>query len=866
MTGGRTVKRLVFVATALAIIAVGAAACATGQAYGRARKAAQAGDWDEAVTYYREALRRDPESARYRIELERAMGNASRKHEAIAKDLELKGDLEGASREYRVASDYAPSNRALAGKAADVEQKLRERLEANRPKPKIDQMKDKVRQAGQEPLLNPTSRNPIDLHIFSPVDLRSQILATISKTSGINIIYDKDFQDRNYAIDFSGLTLEQALQQILSANQLFYKVLNERTIIISQDSTQKRAQYEDQVIQTFFISNADVTELQQSLTQLVGQAVGGSTNTIRPVIMANKTANTITVRGSAAIVDIIERIIEANDKPRAEIVVDVEILEVNRSRAKQYGLNLTSYAIGAVFSPEGAPSGSTGAAGGSTTGGTTGGAAGGSVSQGLFNLNTITRGISASDFYLAVPQAVVRFLETDSETKLIAKPQLRGQEGKDLTLNLGDSIPIPSTVYTPIAAGGAGVNPLTSFTYKDVGVNVVLKGPRVTYTGDIIMELSVESSNRGQDVNIAGQNLPSFGTRKVTSTLRLRDGESNLLAGLLREDERKSLQGFPGAIHTPVLKQLFSGNDNSISQTDIVMLLTPHIVRTHEVTEGDLKPIYIGTGANPNLSGAPPLIGQPSTPPAAEAAPPSPPPGAAVAPKPGAAVAPQPGAAVPGMPVTPPAPTAAVGAAKPGVAVPTPGAGQPAPSQPAQPPAGAQTPPQPAVVGAPQPGVQPPAQPSATPPGAAAAGAPVPGPNVAQVLVASPSSEMRVGGGPYTVVISISDASRVSTVSFSLMFNPSLLRVRGVNQGSFMSQGGQQVGFAQQVDSAAGRVDVTLTRTGDTVGASGAGSLAVVLFDAVAAGSVTLNVNGVATAPGGAPITLNVTPATVAVR
>jgi hypothetical protein len=139
-------------------------------------------------------------------------------------------------------------------------------------------------------------------------------------------------------------------------------------------------------------------------------------------------------------------------------------------------------------------------------------------------------------------------------------------------------------------------------------------------------------------------------------------------------------------------------------------------------------------------------------------------------------------------------------------------------------------------------------------------------PTVAQVLVSSPSSEMRVGGGPYTVVVSIADASRVSTVSFALTFNPNLVRVRGVNQGSFMSQGGQQVGFAQQVDSAAGRVDVTLTRTGDTVGASGAGSLAVVLFDAVAAGNVTLNVNGVATGPGGSPITLKVTPAAVTVR
>jgi hypothetical protein len=307
------------------------------------------------------------------------------------------------------------------------------------------------------------------------------------------------------------------------------------------------------------------------------------------------------------------------------------------------------------------------------------------------------------------------------------------------------------------------------------------------------------------------------------------------------------------------LKQLFSGNDNSISQTDIVMLLTPHIVRTHEVTERDLKPIYIGTGANPNLGGPPPLIGQPAAPPAGEAG---------AAPQGGGAGAAVAGAPRPGVPVAPTPPNAPVGTPVPGVIPPQPAPVAQPPAQPpaAQPPPGAQaTPPGAPAAATPPAAAQPPAaQPAATPP--AAATAQPAAANVAQVLVSSPSSEMRVSGGPYTVVVSISDASRVSTVSFSLTFNPNLLRVRGVNQGSFMSQGGLQVAFAQQVDSVAGRVDITLTRTGDTVGASGVGSLALVLFDAVAAGTATLNVNGVATGPGGTPIALKVTPAEVTVR
>src|SRR5205814_4217804 len=194
-----------------------------------------------------------------------------------------------------------------------------------------------------------------------------------------------------------------------------------------------------------------------------------------------------------------------------------------------------------------------------------GGAAGATTvnTNPTFNFNTITRGVNTADFYLAVPSAVLHFLESDTETKLIAKPQLRGAEGQKITLNLGDDIPVPSTVFTPLATGGANTNPLTSFSYRTVGI-VVEMTPRVTIDGDVILDLSVENSTKGVDVNVAGQNLPSFGTRKVVTRLRLRDGEPNLLAGLLREDERRTLRGVPGLLKLPVLNKLFASNDNDI--------------------------------------------------------------------------------------------------------------------------------------------------------------------------------------------------------------------------------------------------------------------------------------------------------------
>ena len=139
---------------------------------------------------------------------------------------------------------------------------------------------------------------------------------------------------------------------------------------------------------------------------------------------------------------------------------------------------------------------------------------GGVTSPPPFNLNTISRGVSTADFYLAVPTAIVRFLETDTHTKVVAKPQLRGAEGTKLSLKLGQQIPVVSTSYTPIATGGAGVNPLSSYTYQDVGVNIDMT-PRVSLDGEIILDLILDNSALGPDKAVAGVTVPTFEQRNV---------------------------------------------------------------------------------------------------------------------------------------------------------------------------------------------------------------------------------------------------------------------------------------------------------------------------------------------------------------
>jgi Flp pilus assembly secretin CpaC len=780
--------------------------CAAGRAFRRGETAARIGDWDAAVVHYQRAVQEDPNSAEFRIALERAMISASIVHLDQARVLEARGQLDDALREYRRASEMDPPNRQIAGKVLELERTIRDQAEAARSRPSLQQLRDTARDTGAPPpLFNLNSI--VEPLRFNQTQLRD-ILNSIGQSTGINITYESSFSDRTYSVQLENVTLAEALQQILSANQLFYKVINQRTILVIPDNTQMRQRYEDRLIQTFFISHVDPLEL-AAFVNTIMTVTGAQVQ--RPTVIGNKGSNTITAQGTQGHIDIIERLISANDKPRAEVIIDVQILEVSRQRTKQFGLDLGSYAISAVFSPEVDPRGN------SDNGAT--------FAPRPFNANTISRGVSTSDFYLAVPSAVVRFLESDAQTKVIAKPQLRGAEGMQLKLNLGEDIPILSTSFTPIAQGGANFNPLTSYNYRTIGVKLEMT-PRVTYEDEIVLDLYVENSTPGPGQPVGDQVAPSFFTRNVTTRLRLREGESTLLAGLLQENERTSLSGIPGLLRIPIIRQLFSANDSTVLQTDIIMLLTPRIVRTHELVPRDLAPIYIGTLANLGLTGPPPLIA---------------PIDAAAGDVPAGG-----GGALPGL-----APGAVQGL--------TPGVVGGAPAGAIPPPVGAA----PAGVSVIPPGSSP--IPGTTSvPAAAAAGQ---GGASGQLLLSPPSSEFRVGAGPYTVPVSITGASQISSISLTVTYNPAALRLRATTEGSFMRTGGVAATFTQQPDAASGRIDLAMVRTGDVTGVAGTGLLAALLFDAIGAGPANLSVTASATGPGGAPVPLQFAPVpTVTVR
>ena len=777
--------RIAALVTAVALLA----GCAASRAAGRAEDAARGGNWDVAVEQYRRAVQADAGNTGYRIALERAMINASVAHLDQARIMEARGQLDEALREYRRASEYDPPNRQVASKVLEIERRIREQNEASRPRQSQQQLREAARQtAGPPPLANlNTLVEPLK---FNQASLRDT-LNTIGETAGVNITFERDYQDRTVSVTLDRVTLGEALQQILSNYGFFYKVVNQRTILVIPDNLQKRAQYEDQVVQTFYLSHSDPQELATFLNTVLrfpGQQGAP------PTVVPNKTANSITARATSAVMPLIEKLVQTQDTPRAEIIVDVQILEVSKNRTKEYGLNLSEYAVSGVFSPETDPRGDNSA-----------------LLSPPFNANTISRGISAADFYLAVPAAVVRFLESDQKTKIMAKPQLRGAEGVALKYNVGEEIPVLTTAFTPIAGGGSNVNPLTSYNYRPVGI-ILDMTPRVTYDDEIVLDLTIENSALGTNILVAGQSIPRFTTRKVQTRLRLREGESTLLAGLLQDDERTSASGFPGLLHIPVVRQLFAANRNEVQQSDIVMLLTPRIVRTHQLTPDNVGPIYIGTQAQMGLGGQPQLLTLPepaANPPAEPAAP--------------GGAAPQ--AAVPQLPpAAAPPPAAPVGATPPGVAV--------------LPPGSSQTPGTTAV-------------PAAAVPAQRASG---------QILVSPPSTDFRVGGGPYNVPISITGASQISSVAVTVTYNPATVRLRATAEGSFMRAGGIAATFTQQPDAANGRVDIAIVRTGDATGVAGTGLLAALLFEAISAGPANLTVTATAAAPNGAPVPLQFAP------
>jgi general secretion pathway protein D len=560
----------------LALCLVG---CASAGAFRAGEQAERRQDWDRAVLEYARALKLAPDNVQYQRGLTRARLRAADAHAQQARRLAARNQVKAAIDELRLALDLDPQADTLRAELQALE---RRRL-SDRPGPTLPELKERVRERALPGLaLDSAGQQPLGL-AFRNASLRDVYLA-LGRTAGVNFVFDPQFQDATVSLELKDVPFEQALAALGSAGKTFHRVLDSRVVSVIPDTSAKRREFEQQVVKSFYLSNAELKEAVDVLRVVLGAR--------RVASMPSN--NSITINDEPDKVAAAERILSALDKARAEVVVEVEILEVNRTRLQDYGLEITSGlrdvegVAGAVFPDP--------------------------TQRNTLDVNPYK---TSNLIVTSLPGVIYRLLRSDGATRLLASPQLRATEGQTAQARFGDQVPVPVTTFTPIAQGGISQQPITSFEYKNVGVNIDIT-PRVHDDGDVTLGLKLDVSAVGPP---GFQGLPTFNSRQVTSVIRLRDGETNLLAGLIRDSERDALSGLPGLSSVPLFGRLFSRNRKDGQQTDIIMTLTPHVVRRAQIGEADLRSFTLGLAEGTPLVLEVPSLPPLATPPASGAAP-----------------------------------------------------------------------------------------------------------------------------------------------------------------------------------------------------------------------------------------------------
>jgi len=473
------------------------------------------------------------------------------------------GHFDEALVELQLANELNPTN-------ADAEKDLKSlrgalRAQVSRPEggpTQLESLLATMRDAAPGGFDLPDVRLPAQITTGQQSTVRTVYL-TIARIANVSVTFDSALRDAPAPVSLlSGMTVRQALDAVAKSTSTFYQVTGPNTIVVVQDTPAKRREYTEEVVRQFTLQNADVKETMDALR------VAGDARYISPITAINA----IVVRDTPERVQIIGRFISQFDKARPEVIVDVEVLEVSRNQLRDYGIQLASPSVGIGIDGQA------------------------DINRPGMTLESL-RNLSASDVMLTnIPALYYRLLKTDARTRTLANPHIRMMDGITSQANFGQRVPVPKLTITPIAQGGVNIQPQTQFDYQTIGVNLGIT-PRTHPNDDVTLGLSVELSSLGPP---GFDGLPTFGQRSVTTTIRLKDGETNILAGLIREDERIDRQAVPGLGDIPVLGKMFGRTRREAEQTDVVVMLTPHIVRTLDLSADDLRPLRMpreGTGA-----------------------------------------------------------------------------------------------------------------------------------------------------------------------------------------------------------------------------------------------------------------------------
>jgi general secretion pathway protein D len=605
-------------------------------------------EWDKALELYEKALGEDPGEISYQMGMRRARFQSGQAHVDLGQKARINGDLDQALAEFQKAYAIDPSS-------AIAEQELKRTLEmiernkkggaaigpSESPLTPAELARkretDQIRRIEGPPELRPLQRQPVNLRMSNQPKV---LFETIAKLAGVNVVFDPDYKNdpnasKSVNVELVNSSLEDALDYLGLMSKSFWKPLSANTIFVTNDTQQKRRDYEDSVVRVFYLTNLTTPQEIQEITTTLRTIAN-----IRKVFQYNS-LNAIIVRGSPDEVALASKLVNDLDKPKAEVVVDVLVMEASRSLTRNLGATLATSGSAGIntgigFTPRNpvlqGTSGSTGDTG--------------STTSSLISLARIAK-VSTNDFSVTLPGALIQAVITDSSTRILQSPQVRAASGQKATLRIGDRVPIASGGVQPFGGTSTGFSSLYSqFQFVDVGVNVDIT-PTVHGENEVTLKAVLEISSVRDRVEIAGVSQPIIGQRKVEHEIRIREGEVSLLGGLMQDQYTKSTAGIPGLVNIPGLKYLFGTQSiNPSSQQELLIALIPHIVRTPGITDLNLKPVEAGNDQYTRLNYA--RVEAPAPP--GEVKPPVAPPGVAPAP-----------AATPSAKAEPPPPAAPQG-------------------------------------------------------------------------------------------------------------------------------------------------------------------------------------------------------------
>lgn len=637
----KRILRLSLVASLLLVGALPLLADKASSLFNQGRDAEARQDVEAAYGFYQQAYELKPKDLRFRASATRTRLLASSAHVHRGQKLRSEGKLQDALAEFEKAVAIDPAS-FIAQQEIRRTRVLMDAAAARGPggmaaaPPPMSPLRQRVEGAGGLVDLTAISNVPIALKLTEDSKV---VFETIGKLAGINVLFDPDYTSRRIHIELNGVTLAEALQLVAMESKTFWRPVTTNTIFIAADTPAKRKELEQNIIKTFYLSNlSQPTELQDVV------------NTLRTILEVSRltqipSQGAIVVRGTPDQVALADKLISDLDKSRSEVVVEVAIMQVQREKVRNLGITPPSSASVALQNNLAQSTSSTSSTSTTTTGSTS--------SAGSVTLNSLAH-LNATDFTVTISQAQANFLFTDSTTRLLQNPQIRALDGQKATLKIGDRVPVATGSYQS-GVGGLAVSALvnTQFQYIDVGVNIDIT-PRIHANGEVTLKLTMDISSVTGQSNIGGISQPIIGQRKIEHEIRLRDGEVNLLGGVLEDQDVKSLSGLPGLSNIPLFKYLFSSTNRDRTQNEIVFALIPHIVRSQELTELNLRPLDVGTSntielrrSYPQAVPAPAPAAQPAAPAGQPAAPaPRTPAAAPTAPAPtGAAATPAPAAA-----------------------------------------------------------------------------------------------------------------------------------------------------------------------------------------------------------------------------